>query len=761
MAAGEQESTGARTEPPASSRASPGRGKPNEAVMRALVEVEQTLARLKQVRAERADEEARYKAELAERDRRETELLAERDHATAQLAEAQGRLGSLEAERDGANAARAELARLQGVERELRDGLEQAVNRIGALEAEASTIGAESERWRNEAQAAAGELDRLRAQVGSLEGELQALRQQSDSAAATHANAAAEHQVALQGLEAELARVRAELAESADRLGATSADLAESAQNAGILSGKIEEQTATINELHAALEASRAELNAHRGGEGAAAAEVGRLSSELDLARTEVERLKGLCEAAVESERAAKAAAEERAGAFEATREQLEAQLAAAQATIAELHAGSEADGALRAELESLRAQLAAAASRTDAPDGAGGETAALLGAKQEEIESLRQKLDLAAERLLELQAVLEERDELLASGGADQAELARVRDELARTKSELASARTGQKRRGRAAESDDAARMAQRQHRLSRLRRALRERRAQSDKASAILAERVKLCDELLARRRELAEAREVIERTHRKVVGERARSGGAAVIFFSVGLLVVLAGASWAVVSHFFPATYAATAVLAADFRGGTPAPEEPGAWQQFHEQLLEDPQLIGRVAERMRQRGFETLGAPAAVKAMLDSSLTWSSPQPGKLVLELRGVGSEATARMLDVYTTTLELETNALRQRRSDSAETIIAERARSGNEPVLDERPARAAIGLGIASLLSLLTWTGIWRRMVKTKQAFENPERIDHLLEEARWVDPIQKIIASHPERSPTEGRAA
>jgi hypothetical protein len=391
-------------------------------------------------------------------------------------------------------------------------------------------------------------------------------------------------------------------------------------------------------------------------------------------------------------------------------------------------------------------------AEERDALRAAAEAAIATADARQNDVTSLHAKLDLAAEELEALREALAERDARLAQGG-DSEELARLREDLEHARQMLAAAKSAPgRRRGAQASAELQQRLSLRRERLKRVRRALGEREQQFEKSSSILAERVKMCDELLGRRRELAEAREIVERTHRKIVSGRARSSAAAVVFFASSLLVVLAGASWAVVTNFFPASYAATAVLAADFRGLTPELDEPKAWQAFHEQLLFDPQLLGRVAERMRQRGFEELGAAAVVKAKLDRDLSWSSPEPGKLVLELRGEGKDATARMLDVYATTVEVEANALRPNRSDSAETVISERARAASEPIHDERPMRAGIGLGVAAAIATLLWAGIWRRMVQTKQAFENATQIDYLLEEARWADPIQQIIDSRNE---------
>ncbi len=801
--------------PPA--RASPARGKPgNEAVLRALAEVEQTLARLKQARAERAEAEARYKAELAERDASERTLVAERDRLAAALAEASGRIDALQGEISGvrgldashiealgaerdeaveagrrlarekaeceeelqreraerarleaalneASALHEELARARAAEGELRAAFEKLQARAQQIAAQLSDTSADADRWRSEAEAAASAGQELLARVSSLESELREARERSASDAEEARAALSSRDQRLAEVEAERTRLESALAHAGERLAERTAEAGESAQNAAILASKVTELETRVWEISTALEEARRDAAALQSGEESAAGRISELSGLLEETRAEAERLRADCTAALDA--AARAGEEAQAVAarheeqLASERASFEAKLHEAGLRMEQLGASAGESAAAIEQLRALQEQLAAIERERDTFRAQAEQAGAIAEEKQRDLSSLHAKLDEAAEQLEALQAALAERDEQLAGGGDQGAEIVKLRAELERAKQDLASARASGKRGKRAASPEAAERWRLRRDRLRRVRLALDERQRQFDRASSVLAERVKLCDELLSRRRELAEAREIVERTHRKIVGGRARTSAAAVVFFATSLLVVLAGASWTIVNQFFPASYAANAVLAADFRGVTPEPGEPESWQSFHEQLLFDPQLLGRVAERMRQRGFEELGGAAVVKTKLEQDLSWSSPEPGKLVLELRGVGREPTARMLDVYSTTLEVEANSLRPKRNDSAQTIIAERSRAGSEPIADERPERAAIGLAAAAAFATLLWGGIWRRMVKTKKAFEHATEIDHLLEEARWADPIQQIIDSRNESA--TGKAA
>lgn len=202
-----------------------------------------------------------------------------------------------------------------------------------------------------------------------------------------------------------------------------------------------------------------------------------------------------------------------------------------------------------------------------------------------------------------------------------------------------------------------------------------------------------------------------------------------------------------SWIVAGQFVQPVYAARAVLAAQQRATNPNPAELEGWQTFHVDLLTDPRLLDRVAERMERRGIADLAHPARLAAALESSLVWTSTAPGRLELELRGPGAERTLRALDTYVSTLVAEANTARSRRADAAVTVVESQPRLGGEPIEDRRPIYAGVGLAVSSLLAVGFWSVIWRRLSKAQSVFEQADRLDQLLEERRWVDPIEQLI--------------
>ncbi len=707
-------------------KAGSSRGRPPpEAVARALAEVEQTLERLKQVRAERAEAEQRFRTELEARDARIVELEADREAGLGRLAEFEARLagaGAMETQRDDA------VEKLEALERRVGE-FEAALDTervmrevVEAKLAEAEgTARAHAERFRDQLLEAeqrerdlADARDRERREAEEL---AQQLREQLETATRAAESRAGELEAASSAANARLVELESLLAERAG-------EAEEAARNDAILSGKVAEQEAELSGMRAQLAQVREELAGAR--------------SEVQQREREIA---------------------ERNGSADAETVALRSEVEKLRAEAAELWSVLESAETAAAE----RGQAAAEAEQR--AEAVSAELTGALEAERGQVRELGEKLDLAADRLTELQSLLDERERMIEqSGEVDQTvalltgQLNGLRGQLADAERQLDEARRagGDRRPTPGHWTDD--RIESRRRRLRRCRELLREREQHAASQQRVLAQRVSQCDEVLGRRRELVEARQIIERTHKKITSERARSGAAAVVFFAVATITVLSGLSWAVVTRTFPATYAASAVLAADF---TAEPAQPGdleAWQAFHEELLLDPNVVARVSERMAQRGAAEFGQPAVLKAMLERDMTWSSPEDGKLAIEMRGLGREATARRLDTYVTTLAVEANALRQRRSEHSTTVVVEKARPGNEPLQDPRLQYAGVGLAGGSVFCLLLWFGIWKRMVHTKSAFEHAGEIDNLLEDARWVDPIQQIIDA---REPKPGTKA
>lgn len=717
-----------------------------DAVERALAEVSQTLDRLKQVRAERAEAEARFQTELQARDE--------------QVAAAEA---ALESEREARVAAEGRIESAQQV-------AESELERINA------EFGEIKERFAAELRGKESAAERAAAAAAALETERdQAVRQAEQLAkdlATAGKDLALQHE-AMSEFESRLAeadalreqvtRLTSEIAAANDRVGALEAAGQEALKAAEAQAEDLLQQLvkaeANAEQRAKQLVASAAE---HEARAVAAEARSGELESALAESKAELEsRTAQLESSAKAAELAAEKAAEEaveNARVLESTLAQQREDLERMGSQIEELrganHAAEQQNAELGERLETIERSASEAEARFQAERQ---ELGAALEAERAQVREMTDKLDLAADRIDELQQTLEEREQEIQDDGKFEDSMAALTGELHELREQLDGAereRDALRRQshptGAGAHSTwDDARLGLRRQRLRRARQLLREHASKADQVEEMLAQRMAQCEDVLSRRRELVQAREVIERAHKKVVSTKARSGVAAMLFFGLGTLALLAGISWAVVTRSFPARYAASGVLAAEFSDTAPTSEALKSWQEFHEKLLLDPQLMSHCAERLDQRGFAELGQPAALKAMLEEEMTWSSPEPGKIIFELKGEGREATARTLETYLTSLVAQSSALRQRRSETSTTVVADPVKAGDEPIEDPRLGYAGIGLGASSLVCLLVWFGVWRRMVRTKAAFENSAAVDHLLEDSRWVDPIQKIIDS------------
>lgn len=707
----------------------PSRGKPPQGVVaQALAEVEQTLQRLKAIRAERAESEARFRAEIERRDALEAQLKSERDEAV-------GRLSSLE-------------TRAAELESQLGALSTSSENRVRELTAQHESSAESEKRLEQQINELRDQLSGQRVAAEELERRIAELAESSKAEIETAGNEvrSARDEARLAQDQAEHARqeldsIRRQADEARERAAAVQSELESAHQDRDGRAAQLQEALDQI----AFLETLRAEDQQRIEALGAAAADSGATGERLRNAEQRIQTLEADIRATQEAAEQTRRAGDEKA----AQVARLEQQLADAR----NASAGVDSE-----QLQRLQSELDAAQRERDDALGRCETSAA-------ELDEFRSKLDAAAEHLEQMGEQLREKDLRLADleSGSNDVDAVRVELELATTAlrevtrerdalaAELRSEQTAQP------PARDAAWTEQRRARLRRCRSLLRARVQHAAKRDRQLQERLKQCDDVLARRRELVEARSIIEKTHRKLVAGRARSSSVVALFLAVCVLAFMGAASWVITDQFVPATYAASAVVAAEFPAGTAEPGSAAEWQAFHEKLLLDPQLMSRVSERMATRGFPELSAPAAVKAKLDADMSWSSPEPGQLVLELRGEGRERNARMLDTYASTLVLESNGLRQRRQDAAQTVMAQRPQSGVEPLEDPRPQFAALGGTCAALFGFLLWFGIWSRMVKAKAKFEQSAQIDHLLEDAGWVDPIQQIINARGEGAISE----
>jgi len=63
-----------------------------------------------------------------------------------------------------------------------------------------------------------------------------------------------------------------------------------------------------------------------------------------------------------------------------------------------------------------------------------------------------------------------------------------------------------------------------------------------------------------------------------------------------------------------------------------------------------------------------------------------------------------------------------------------------------DEAVADPRPKYAGIGLAIAAGVAAILWFGLWGAMSKVRARYEASSRLDEILDEARWVDPVPDV---------------
>jgi len=679
-----------------------------------IADVEKQLEHIRHVRAERDDARQRLEARDAALTRREREvedlalrvrsLQNEADQRRRELDEAQAGLESRQQEfeqarqREGAEAHK-RASDLQAVAGTLDQREQRLAESAGALSRERATVDAratELARQQDLLNTARQELESRRAQI---EKELEELSTQAANSGREARESAAE-----------AARFREQFEAAQSRAQELSAQVAAAREAAA-------EECRRADDAAGSLEETRVQLE--RAGESQAAlmTELGEktrlLDEAIEHAADSDRQLTELQEQIQERDQRIQEISAKLGGAMDKLREvsrtlQEQGELVGqARAIESELREKDE-------RVRSLEAQLAAASE--SAGDGAAG--AELLA----RVEGLEEQLRAAGR---ELEDALEENRAL---GG---------------------QLREASIRRGPANDGGDGEAVLTRWRRLRLMRNLIQAQSEKVRQAGDALQQRYEQCEEVLAQRQEIMTARTAIGEARAKLERMQARAAkgkAAAMVFHAVATLAVLAGISWVAAGQFAPATYAVKAEIAADGRGQDITPEQLADWQEYHEGLLLDPQLIEVAAERLGRSGTVSLSTPGVLTQRLSADLSNESPAPGRISLELRGLGAVTTARTLETYLSAVVSQSNASRERRSDGLATIITQAPKALGAPISDQRPVFALVIFGAGFGVALLLGAVVWKRLAVSKVRFEEEQMVDSILDEANWQKSLQVL---------------
>lgn len=613
-------------------------------------------------------------------------------------------------------------------ERRAQDAAQQSEALSGRLRAERASLDEEAERLRRERDQIESARREIESQRADLEKELERIA--ALERAANEARASAES--VRQGAEAQSARADQLVRDAEQRRSQMERTLAERGaafraaeermeQRASDASAMIAEAQATAEGLTARIKSLESELHSAR-------AEATRLAADLQdksqVIASRNEELKSL--------RAQAASLRDKSAGDGALKKQL-----------AEIQ---EANARSMAEAESLRGALAQNTSKAEEylrhiaeVEGQLAEAQAACRAAQQAAtqQSAAQQAGRGADeatqrRLKDLESA---RDEAVA-------EAAKLR-EFARTLGqELAAARAGGGDAGGGTHEHDDERVSARRERLRRQRALLRGQSEKVKRAGDAVRERFEQVEQILSQRAELVAAKKLVEDARRKVRARQARSGALAAIFYATIAMVIYAGIGWVVAQNVAPAVYAVSAEVQADASGRPLSAAELDEWQRYHEDLIADPRFMEVASEKLKQRGIASLATPTALKDRLGADSTLITDTPGKLTIELRGLGAERTKRELDTIVTTFVRTANAARERRVDGSNTIIASEATATGAPLHDERIFYAAGIAGALTLLSSLAAFVLWRKLYEAKASIERTDEFDGLLDERRWQMP-------------------
>ena len=280
------------------------------------------------------------------------------------------------------------------------------------------------------------------------------------------------------------------------------------------------------------------------------------------------------------------------------------------------------------------------------------------------------------------------------------------------------------------------------RRKRLALVRTEMKLREQKVSQAVEKLRERNVECQRILTQRRDVDRGRAEVRKKRREAERLITRYKGGKYLMYIMVAVVLLAGLSWGVASHFVSATYLASATIQAQNKDRDLEIYELNEWQDYHEDLLADQQFHSMAAERFRRRGLEKFGTAAAVGDLIRTSTHHRSTQAGQLTIELSGKGAQRTELVLNTLVTSIRSYSEAAKAQRTDGATTIISSDAAVGDAPLTNTTPIYAA-GLFLAAFMLTLGIAGpTWKNLSKSKREFEQQAKADEIGAQADWVEP-------------------
>ena len=193
----------------------------------------------------------------------------------------------------------------------------------------------------------------------------------------------------------------------------------------------------------------------------------------------------------------------------------------------------------------------------------------------------------------------------------------------------------------------------------------------------------------------------------------------------------LASLGGLSWHIAGEFAHSVHLAEMRISAETAGTALGEAQASAWLDYHESLVEDPQVIGLASERLKRRGLVSVSEPGALRKRLAGDLDVMRTGDSTLSLTLRGEGEAQTRRLLETYVLTLVSFANDTRDYREDASATVVTAGASVDASPLETNRVELFAMIAGMSAALCgllALILARISKPVAAPARAPEHPE---------------------------------